>query len=182
MIGVDRPLSRREQGRLNSLKAIAYHEAGHAVIAMVEGRRFIRISIIPADGVLGRVRFAPLPRWFKPDGVIDGRHRLFIEREVLIDLAGDAALLRFKGRRDWRGSRSDIESAVGLAMRLFCGRVLDSYMVFMRDLAMEMVAMPKNWTQIEALAATLLAEKELSEDRAHEVCMEALLRFGGLLP
>lgn len=40
-----------------SLKATAYHEAGHAVVSFVLGRRFKRVSIEPMDDAAGYVEY-----------------------------------------------------------------------------------------------------------------------------
>src|SRR4051812_2147588 len=109
------------EGDCRKLDAVAYHEAGHAVAALELGRRFTSVSIIPTHESLGCVQFKPPPEWLSPDIEIDGRHRLFIDQEVLIDLAGDAAWRRFMGRRNWIGSRSDNHSASDLASYLYGG-------------------------------------------------------------
>jgi hypothetical protein len=123
--------SRREQSRLNRLKAVAYHEAGHAVAALEFGHRFASVSITPTRESLGCVQFKPPPSWFMPNGEIDDDHCMFIDQEVLISLAGDAAWLRFKGRRNRIGSRSDNCSALDIASFLFHGKVLQAYMAYM---------------------------------------------------
>jgi hypothetical protein len=178
----DKSLSKRAQGRLNQLKVVAYHEAGHAVVAIGLGRVFTSVSIISTHESHGVTRFEPPPNWYDPVGKIDDRHRLFIEREVLIELAGDAAVLRFKGRRNWLGARSDNESAVDQASYLFGGKVLQAYMAFMRERALATVVAEHCWIQIEALAATLVEERELTGDRAREVCLGALMAVGNALP
>ena len=45
---------------LAELRATAYHEAGHAVAALMLGRGFRSVSVIPNDESLGRVVRYPL--------------------------------------------------------------------------------------------------------------------------
>lgn len=50
-----------------SLRATAYHEAGHAVVALWRGNTPKTITIVPDETTLGRVTHAPYPSWFRPD-------------------------------------------------------------------------------------------------------------------
>jgi hypothetical protein len=164
----------RSTTRRSKLEAVAYHEAGHAVAALELGHQIGSVSISPAAESLGRVQFKPPPEWFAPDIEINERHRLFIEEEILIDLAGDAAWRRFMGRSNRIGSRSDDHSAVDLASYLYDGDVLRTYMAYMWQRASAFVARERHWIQIEALAKALVEAKDLTEDQARDVCEGAL--------
>ena len=89
----------------------AYHEAGHAVVAMLKGRRFRHATIVPddGDGSLGHVHFR-LSRAFSPDNwsagnwvLDDGRKAKRLDDEVCILVAGMAAEAIYTGRRNSRG-------------------------------------------------------------------------------
>jgi hypothetical protein len=138
------------------------------------GHGFTSVTIVRTEECWGCVESEQEPDWFRPDLGIDDRHRLFIEREVLINLAGDAAWRRLRGRSNWRGSRSDSHTAVDYASRLYKGRVLEKYLDYMRQRAIDFVSGERCWTQIKALAAALVKERTLSRDRAREVCRESL--------
>ncbi len=42
---------------MSTLEATAFHEAGHAVIAVLTGRAVSRVSVVPQDDALGHVRY-----------------------------------------------------------------------------------------------------------------------------
>src|ERR1700721_1146233 len=79
-------------------QATAYHEAGHAGLALFLGQPVQRVSIRPDRGRLGvcgfgRGVFRPSEDW--------------LEREILIALAGIAAEARFTGNYAWDGAARD---------------------------------------------------------------------------
>lgn len=78
------------------LRAIAYHEAGHAVIAAVLNVPFASVSIVPTKKSLGRVM----------------RHHLQStpeerEKDVLARLAGAIAEAKHTGWNNWEGAIED---------------------------------------------------------------------------
>ncbi len=92
----------------SKLEATAYHEAGHAVIALALGRAVQRVSILPGHAWLGRCEFQK------------GRVRPsedWLEREILISLAGAAAEARLTGVYDWDGAVADRRNVRRLAVQ-----------------------------------------------------------------
>lgn len=76
----------------------AYHEAGHAVVALALGRPVQRVSILPDREHAGVCKFGksvvrPTEDW--------------LEREILITLAGIAAEARHTGHYAWEGAARD---------------------------------------------------------------------------
>jgi ATP-dependent Zn protease len=69
-------------------EATAYHEAGHAVIALALGRSVQWVSILPNRDHLGVCEFGKAT--FRPS-------EDWLEREILIALGGIAAEARFTG-------------------------------------------------------------------------------------
>ncbi|MGV3482961.1 MAG: cell division protein FtsH [Planctomycetaceae bacterium] len=85
----------------------AYHEAGHAVMAMLVGRPVQKVSIIPNKTRLGacemkKGRFQPSNDW--------------LEDEVLILLAGVVAEARITGRYNWQAAGQDWRSVRRLTL------------------------------------------------------------------
>jgi hypothetical protein len=86
------------------LLATAYHEAGHAVMAMILGRNIQKVTIKPGQVQTGGVRL----------GVCElgpGRSRSsqdLIEDEVMILLAGMVAESKFTGQYCERGAAQDL--------------------------------------------------------------------------
>src|SRR5262245_53569141 len=76
----------------------AYHEAGHAVVALALGRPVDRVSILPDRVNLGLCEFRK--GVFRPS-------EDWVEREILIALAGPAAEAQFTGDYAWDGAARD---------------------------------------------------------------------------
>lgn len=79
--------------------ATAYHEAGHAVVAVLLGKAVHRVSVVPKWTWAGKCEFGP------------GQHKRaesWIEREVLVSLAGLAAEARHTGSYDRVGAARDL--------------------------------------------------------------------------
>lgn len=77
----------------------AYHEAGHAVVALALGRPVHRVSVLPNRDRLGQCefgkgRFRPSEDW--------------VEREVMISLGGLAAEARHTGNYGWEEAERDL--------------------------------------------------------------------------
>src|SRR5688572_7838108 len=88
-----------------TLKATAYHEAGHAVASIALRRPLTEASISPSDeqNTLGHCSHPPHPPSFQPDIEVTTRDRLRIEAACIVFFAGGAAETRFLGRRNLVG-------------------------------------------------------------------------------
>jgi hypothetical protein len=161
----------RERRRLEET---AYHEAGHAVAAIVLRRGFSHVTIEPRDDSLGHVKPNKHPESFRPDISDDARDAPRIEREVLMLLAGIAAEKHLRGRRNYRGASQDLRMAVDVAGYLFSRRTLEKYLEYMIERAEDFISMPFHWLQVEALATALLERRTLSARAARVVCRSAL--------
>src|SRR5215813_5236706 len=89
-----------------SSEVTAYHEAGHAVVALALGRPVHRVSILPDRERLGTCEFGKAV--FRPS-------EDWLEREILIAVAGLAAEARQTGKYAWEGAARDYTYAEGLA-------------------------------------------------------------------
>jgi Peptidase family M41 len=160
-----------------AMRATAYHEAGHAVISLIERHHFQRVSIIPnkKDGTLGHCTSNPSPKWLTPEVANTLRERKWIESEIMILLAGSAAERHMMGRHSRKGSGGDREDAIDLAQKLYDGRVLERFLDFMVELTRDAVANPVTWLKIEAVAHALLDRGTLSGKEVRAVCREALI-------
>jgi ATP-dependent Zn protease len=102
------------------LKATAYHEAGHAMLAWALGLPVLKASIVGDSVAKGRVttRTAPLSPAespLSPGNPALLRKRDLMERRAMQALAGRLAQERATGRSDRIGGLSD-ESAAMIAM------------------------------------------------------------------
>ena len=147
------------------LEATAHHEAGHAVAALHHELKFTYVTIIPDEqqGSLGHVKFRGVDKSICERfefGALTDRRRMDIERHVITMLTAGAAEARFRGRRDYVGAGKDREDAAGLAGSRRAGAdlvLLKKYLDYTQEVAMCFVADNRNWKNICAVAAALLA-------------------------
>ena len=158
-----------------TLEATAYHEAGHAVVAL-DLRRAVRyLTIVPEGGSLGHVANAKPPASFQPDLNSDRKTGAWIEREVMIGLAGLVAEGIFRGRHNHIGASSDLHKVSLLASYHYGdGEVLTKWVDYMLASTKARVGAPRIWIQVEAIAAELMLHGRLGAKRIREVCKQAL--------
>lgn len=168
--------AKEDKARLR-LEAVAYHEAGHAVVSIRHRRAFRLVTIVPTleHNTLGHVWYRPRPKWMRPDLDDSPRIARWIENEVLVCLAGPAAERRFTGRSNDVGAGSDHRHAVDLALRLHEDEaVLAKYMAYMLEWARAYVEATPVWEDVEALAAALMERKTLTGTEAKAAVQAAL--------
>src|ERR1700693_5800817 len=90
--------------------ATAYHEAGHAVVALALGRPVARVSILPDREHLGLCAFGK--GVFRPS-------EDWLEREILIALGGIAAEARHTGNHSWDAAAYDLVTVRRLLVQRF---------------------------------------------------------------
>jgi hypothetical protein len=100
-------------------KVVAYHEAGHAVVACTLGLRLRRVTIIPSEDLLGCCQQYKSFRGKYFETGDPYRVRLRTEKHIMVALAGRIAQ-QFYNRRSLRPhhGRSDMENAAQLAMSI----------------------------------------------------------------
>jgi ATP-dependent Zn protease len=132
----------------------AYHEAGHAVMALALGRPVDRVSIRPGAEMLGvchfrKAVFRPTEDW--------------LEREILIALAGLAAEARHTGAYAWDEAGRDRQYVADLALQR-AGNAKQAERLERRLLAKaeHVLNQAGNWRAVERLAAELLRRGEIS--------------------
>ena len=133
--------------------ATAYHEAGHAVIALLLGRAVQRLSILPKQESLGRCEFQ------QGKGISSSD---WIEREMLISLAGLAAEARHTGQYAWDGATRDLQSVRRLAIQRAGERQAERLQKRLLAKVEHLLAQPENWKAVELIAAELLLRETIS--------------------
>jgi ATP-dependent Zn protease len=154
------------------LRGTAHHEAGHAVVSFVLGRAVRGISIIGDRETLGRTSHWPVGSWFRPDVELDRRHRQFIERDIIILLAGVEAERKYRGRYDHLGAQPDREMVADLALSATGSVETDAYVLRLALRAERLVE--DNWSAIKVVAACLLEERNMGPGRARETLQAAI--------
>jgi len=132
----------------------AYHEAGHAVAALVLGRPVAWVSIRPDRKYLGLCAFGK--GVFRPS-------EDWVEREAIISLAGPAAEAGFTGEMDWPAAARDYDYAFDLA-RGRGGDAKKADRLVKRWLAKadHLLGRGDTWEAVERIAAELVRVDEIS--------------------
>ncbi|HEY2786830.1 MAG TPA: hypothetical protein VGJ05_17850 [Fimbriiglobus sp.] len=127
--------------------ATAYHEAGHAVVALALGRPVHRVTVLPNRDRLGQCEFRK--GQFKPTDD-------WLETEILIALAGLAAEARFTDAYDRDAAHRDLRHARQIALQRATERSLDRFERRMLAKVEHLLADEGHWRAVEAIAAELL--------------------------
>lgn len=132
----------------------AYHEAGHAVIALSLGRIVKEVSILPGGKRLGYCEMQ------KGTG---RKLKDTLETDVLILLAGLAAEAKISGQYALGGASQDLQMAERLVLMRAgnarqAGRLLERMLDKVEHLMME----PATWNAIDSIAQELLKSRSLS--------------------
>ena len=149
----------------STMKATAYHEAGHAVADWRHGFKLKRATIVPKGDSAGsvsstlRLHFRRL-EYSNPSGATIGRYH---ERIVSL-LAGRTAQRHFKPQsvRSWHAS-SDLHAATDLLCRLHgYGKEATRAFEYLEVRARNLVTQRHNWRMIQDLARTLMQRQTMT--------------------
>lgn len=155
------------------LKSVAYHEAGHAAVAIRLGIGIGRkgVTIIPDKHTLG---WAQIRKGFSgnPDYETSGRMRLKIENRVLVLLAG------LHASQSGEGCEDDLRRAWNL-LEYFCGshEEVQAYLDWLNIRAKQLVESEVCKVKIEAIAQALLEKKKLSAGEVKAIAQAAVERW-----
>ena len=134
--------------------ATAYHEAGHAVMALALGRPVQRVSVQPNRLRLGHCELKKGS--FRPSKDV-------LETEILILLGGLAAEARHTGRYGWSGAAQDLCGVRSLArMRAASERQVERLERRMLTKAEHILNQPGMWSATERIADELLRSTTIS--------------------
>src|SRR5713101_6138541 len=128
-------------------EAVAYHEAGHAVVALALGRPVRRVSVLPDREQLGHCEFGK--GVFRPS-------EDWLEREILIALGGIAAEARHTGDYAWDAADRDRQYVRQLAMRRAGERQAERLERRLLAKAEHLLAQEGLWRAVKLIAAELL--------------------------
>jgi len=157
----------------------AFHEAGHAVMAHLCGRRLTQVEIDGDRHRSGSCTFLqhdPDPEE-AVDSLVPGVH---LERELLCLCAGMVCEQILCDEEPCSGAdfdehSRDIGQAIHLALQVVgrCDRVLP-YLEAVHEHVREL--MQRHWQAVEALAAELLAHRRLPGFRVHRLVTSVISR------
>jgi Peptidase family M41 len=134
-------------------EATAYHEAGHAVVALILGRPVDEVSVLAnrdAIGVckFGKARMRPSEDWQ--------------EREMLIALGGIAAEARHTGNYAWDAAGRDQQYVRGLAIERAGKRRAERLQRRLLAKVEHLLAHEPHWRAVVLIAQELLRRSVVS--------------------
>ena len=161
--------------RTKALEAVAYHEAGHAVMCWCEGIGLKRVSIVPSKDFTGQVTHDRVfKRSDRPDEHIGLALKGRMERLARVMCAGPIAQRRHRpGSFRKHQAQSDWDLAADLALRLGGSGEIASAYIKLWDVQAR-AALDLWWRIVEAVALALLDSYELSGERAKRIIRAAM--------
>lgn len=164
----------RSAAKPSKLELVAYHEAGHAVVSVVERRPIISVTVEPGDDYLGRVLNSPIGQSFNPEIDSGRRTRARIEAEIRICFAGCLAESKLLGKEVRAGAEQDLEIASNLTTYV-TGSVEETsaYLEWLIVATRQLIAQTRHWKAIETLAAELLLKTTISGRAARKIILAA---------
>jgi hypothetical protein len=141
------------------LLATAYHEAGHAVVALALGRAIQRVTVVPGKTHAGveslgqchiqKGRFRPSKDW--------------LEDEILILFAGMAAEAQITGQYSTGGALQDLRAVRRFVESRASGeRQVARLERRLLDKTEHLLSDAGNWQAVEAIVAELLVHQTIS--------------------
>jgi hypothetical protein len=145
--------------------ATAYHEAGHAVIALALGRNVQRISILPNRLRLGECELKK--------GRAKPAHDP-LEVDILILLGGVAAEARYTGKYEWAGGQQDLRAVRARTSQRASGEKQVARLERrLLDKVEHLLADPALWRATELIAAELFRCTTISGRAARHLFEQA---------
>lgn len=150
MVNPQRKMEKADQQK----ELTAYHEAGHAVMALLMGRSVQKVSVIASQNRLGVCT------------IQKGRAKQVqdkLEAEVMILLAGMAAEGRRSGRYNMQGAAQDLQVVEKLALsRSGNAKQASKWIHRMLDKTQHRLSDKDSWQAVKVIAAELLEKESIS--------------------
>lgn len=143
----------------------AYHEAGHAVIALLLDRPVAEVSVLPNHQLLGHCKFGKSR--YKPS-------EDWVEREMLIALGGIAAEARFTGGYVKDGAAKDEQYVRALAVERAGERRADRLQRRLFSKAEHLLSQESHWRAVTLIAQALVQQGTISGRTARHLFEQGL--------
>lgn len=172
-------MTKREREKL---ERIAYHEAGHVVVAVLRRRRFRFVTIEPHEdkiygGSLGRVEEThPLDIGSLPDYETRKHMRVKLRGEIMFCLAGEPAVNIFTERQRRTGVVDDWGAEIIAAV--LCRTPEEKWQYLNRLTRRVEVMLRQNWPAVRAVAEALLEHRTLNYLKVRQIIRNAVNACG----
>jgi ATP-dependent Zn protease len=161
--------------RVPKLEATAYHEAGHAYLAVERRLPFHHVTIDPSDDYLGHLLRKAWPESFQPDIESTVRTTNRLDAYLFMVQAGRIAEYVRTGRFNNVGARQDAENAVSLGLYLHHDPdVLSAYLQYVDVALKAMLRCPHHWMSVDAIAKALLKSTTLKAAEVRRIVKNAM--------
>lgn len=163
---------------------VAYHEAGHAIIAwhLLGLKRIKSITIIPDADYLGCLKTKKVNKKDEFEicaGSLSEEMKIESKmmRLVMESFAGNIAEKKIRKRNNWVGANKDLNSAVEMLSRI-TGNVEDKEFDYLQKYLYRKTEnlIDFYWKEVETIANELLEKKTINEDEF----LEAIRKSKGL--
>ena len=166
----------KQPKKITGLEEIAYHEAGHAVMAHLLHRKFHYITVDSNkldDDTGGLFRLVHSKKLINSLNIHG--YTKEIERQIRITLAGEVSGGIFSGQEKWNMSQTDIGTSFRLVQNSCssCLNEVDAYINWLMLSVRNSLKLPQNWCLVCAVAQALLEHKTLSYRKARETIKAA---------
>jgi len=150
----------------DDLVATAYHEAGHAVVAISLGRTVERLSVIRNSLRLGVVHLGKGR---------NGRKQDYYENEAMILLGGLVSEERYTGHYNWGGAQQDLSALRRLSrVRVDTEKKAERLERRLLDKTAHHLEQLGHWEAVESIAAELVRLSAISGRAARHHFEEAM--------
>ena len=151
------------------LIATAYHEAGHAIVAISLGRNVEKCTIVRNTIRLGAVHLG------KRRGQ---RQQDFFEVEAMILLGGLVSEARHTGQHNWGGAQQDLRALRRLTLaRVDTDQQVERLEKRLLDKTAHHLEQPGHWEAVELVVAELIKHQAISGRSARHMFEEAVKRI-----
>jgi hypothetical protein len=164
--------------------ALAFHESGHAVAALMFDRPFYAVTIVATKGFEGALipnagldldKPGPAPDAYAETAKSASRD--FLESFAIEMLAGPVAQAGHECLWNYPHYATDFAWAEEFASRAGQRHCSDSWLTWIWMRAVLAVADQRRWMQVEAVAEALLAKGTLLKPEVEAVALQTITRF-----
>ena len=149
--------------------ATAYHEAGHAIVALSLGRTVEKCTIVRNSIRLGAVQLG------KGRGQ---RQQDFFEIEAMILLGGLSSEAKHTGQYNWGGAQQDLRSLRRLTLaRVSTEQQAERLEKRLLDKTVHHLELPGHWEAVEKVVAELIKKHAISGRSARHLFDETMKKY-----